>query len=732
MQILGQRCQRSQHAQRQKGRIGNAAALFSAAVAVTWMVLATSAVRTALADDFALVIGVSDYADPQVSDLAFTAHDAAEVARVLANQAGYEKVLEMRDAVAGEPQREAPTGASVKFRLESLLGQRTRLTRKDRVLIFFSGHGTKSASGELYLCPKDFAPQNAEETGISVAWLRDLLVQCPAASKVLVIDSCHAGNQKFAYADAEPAADLVEGFKRAAAAEDVVTLASCDGAQVSFVSDNLQQSVFTYHVVEGLKGHADRDLDGLVDVDELYSYVHLRVERDARRLFRATQTPVRIIGAGTYGVPVVAEIKPMPLEELLRDMAFRLAYEVTVQQDLRGRTVVPLEFSVSDPNLGTRLDSGALGQYCATRLADHLAKLRDRFNPRRQPAFQVAKQSAAKAAQPGILQSVTPPTAGEPDPFTRELLKQNQLLLAPGMIRTRLGPPMGDHSELVIQCALYSPLSNRPLAKAGGLALINRNEHAMTGWSSRADLPRDPKLPPDLPPGTDTRHPYVERPAQVPVFPVQLGLQIVKETPAKSNRWEVQRIVPGKFVGNRLYVPVSRGDHYEILVGLRGAQPLMMRLLVDGLNTLPQKIDEGQGPVLRAAPRVNIDRARSWVLDPQRSRQFAVRGFVQLTETAGGGQRFLVTDREDSLAARNAYTDNIGVITAAFYQPTDEVAKGANNGALGTTLGGQFVENLAEDHRFRVGREIGFISLYYVDQDAWEKLPVPRVDYFGK
>ena len=43
--------------------------------------------------------------------------------------------------------------------------------------------------------------------------------------------------------------------------------------EVSVEDDVLQHGIFTYHLIQGLRGSADYDSDGLVTVDEAYRYV---------------------------------------------------------------------------------------------------------------------------------------------------------------------------------------------------------------------------------------------------------------------------------------------------------------------------------------------------------------------------------------------------------------------------------------------------------------------------
>jgi len=52
--------------------------------------------------------------------------------------------------------------------------------------------------------------------------------------------------------------------------------------EVALESPDLGHGIFTYYLLEGLAGKADRNGDGLVTVSELYEYVEDQVDRKAR------------------------------------------------------------------------------------------------------------------------------------------------------------------------------------------------------------------------------------------------------------------------------------------------------------------------------------------------------------------------------------------------------------------------------------------------------------------
>ncbi len=138
----------------------------------------------------------------------------------------------------------------------------------------------------------------------------------------------------------------------------------------------------------------------------------------------------------------------------------------------------------------------------------------------------------------------------------------------------------------------------------------------------------------------------------------------------------------------------------------------MARVLVDGLNTLPQKETVKGVMTTRWGQRVSLDEARAWVLDPQQARVNAIRGFVTETGVDGKLKEFVVVDADQSLAARKQFTDQIGLITAAFYTPTS----GARS--IGTAAGEDQNADLGERNGLRPGNLLGVIHIRYVDPSA--------------
>ena len=153
----------------------------------------------------------------------------------------------------------------------------------DTVLFFFSGHGATDDKGRNYLVPVDAQVDLLEDTAIRMERLNEILDDREriAAKKVIVVlDSCHSG------AKVGQKAFTVEGKildPLFTDAEGRITFASCNRNESSYEEEELGHGVFSYYMAEGLRGAGDRDEDGYIDADELFTYVADSVRTWGRR-----------------------------------------------------------------------------------------------------------------------------------------------------------------------------------------------------------------------------------------------------------------------------------------------------------------------------------------------------------------------------------------------------------------------------------------------------------------
>jgi WD40 repeat protein/uncharacterized caspase-like protein len=223
---------------------------------------------------WAVIVGVSDYDDPAIPGLGYSADDARAVYEILTDpQRGGYRPSNVRLLVSGASDPgNRPTRRNIMGRVEVFLSQ---AGPGDAVLFYFSGHGIEHQE-QGYLLPSDaesgpLLPQFA----VSLDFLNHSLAVNGASQKIVLLDACYSGVGK----------GIGEGMGAAfaqslfASADGRVTLASCGPAEQSYEWPDRSASVFTHYLCDGLSGKADYDSDRSVSLTELHRYVSEQVRR---------------------------------------------------------------------------------------------------------------------------------------------------------------------------------------------------------------------------------------------------------------------------------------------------------------------------------------------------------------------------------------------------------------------------------------------------------------------
>jgi len=221
---------------------------------------------------WALVVGVSSYkyAPPQ-AQLKFAHRDAEDFANLLHSiQGGALPSANIRLLT-----EQFATVGAVRASIHSWLAK--SVGPDDIVYFFFAGHAVAAERGESYFVAHDSDPQNLHATAISFKEVNDALTRdVHAASVVLLADACHAGSIGWtADPSAVPAAAQrsLEGL--GAKDRSALKLLASRPSERSFEGEQWGggHGVFTFSLLNGLRGAADRDGDGFVRASELIDYV---------------------------------------------------------------------------------------------------------------------------------------------------------------------------------------------------------------------------------------------------------------------------------------------------------------------------------------------------------------------------------------------------------------------------------------------------------------------------
>ncbi|MFC4013668.1 caspase domain-containing protein [Nonomuraea purpurea] len=219
----------------------------------------------------ALLIANSSYDDPRLRRLRAPPADVAELERVLADPAvGAFEVEVLQEE----------TAARVQERIGALFAGRRP---NDVLLLYFSGHGLKDATGGLYLAARDSLVSDLAGTGVTSDFVNTCVRHSRSRRIVIILDCCYSGAfARGIVVRGDRAVHVQERFHGRGFA--IITASSA--IEYAFEDGVLTEtaprpSTFTRALIEGLdSGAADLDRDQDITLDELYGYVFNEVKRE--------------------------------------------------------------------------------------------------------------------------------------------------------------------------------------------------------------------------------------------------------------------------------------------------------------------------------------------------------------------------------------------------------------------------------------------------------------------
>ena len=233
---------------------------------------------------FAVVIGISDYKNAaQVSPLKYAAADAKAFYEFIRTPAGggFEQ-SKMRLLL-----NEEATAPAVRTALGTFL---KKATRNDLVYIYFAGHGAPEPDNprNLYFLTWEADPSDLFGTALPMDLITTILKRHIHAERVIVLtDACHSagiGGDLAGIRAAEPNRinDFVRELARTRPGRAVVTGSRTGEYSQEGTRWGGGHGAFTFHWLEGLKGAADGDENGIVTLGEAIEHVSQRVARDTK------------------------------------------------------------------------------------------------------------------------------------------------------------------------------------------------------------------------------------------------------------------------------------------------------------------------------------------------------------------------------------------------------------------------------------------------------------------
>lgn len=256
------------------------------------------------ADPRVALLVAPSYKGSGLSHLRYTVADMLELKAELERQ-GY-TVIEIGPAEA--------TSDSVRQSLQNAK-QMFENSRQGTFLFAFSGHGFQSASeegkpGKNYLVTTGANERNLEQEALALDEVQLLMKASGARRRVILADACRN------VPDAK-SSDPKRTMTDFQAAEGTVVLLSTSPGGVSYEDEEIQHGIFSYYVLEALRGKAAKE--GYITVFDLKTYLErmvvahaIKKQKSQKPFFKTADDVSGDFLLGTAAPAKPEQIKPSP------------------------------------------------------------------------------------------------------------------------------------------------------------------------------------------------------------------------------------------------------------------------------------------------------------------------------------------------------------------------------------------------------------------------------------
>ena len=158
---------------------------------------------------------------------------------------------------------------------------------------------------EKYLLPYDARLDDLYSTAIAMEEIKKIFQRIRSDRLVFIADTCYSGatGGRTMLASKMRATLSERFFERVSRGKGRVIISACSANEISKEDDRLKHGIFSYYLLEGLRGMADQDSDGIITVSELFSFLSRKVPEASGQ----DQHPVR--KGETEGELVIGRVK---------------------------------------------------------------------------------------------------------------------------------------------------------------------------------------------------------------------------------------------------------------------------------------------------------------------------------------------------------------------------------------------------------------------------------------
>ncbi len=270
---------------------------------------------------FAIVIGINDYLSKEIENLKYAENDASRMKDVLEDYGVFtvkyfsDKYIS-KDGKEDKQVGESPLKKNIEKTIDDIISiyeqnKNNKGKEVKTIVFFFSGHGFR-INDNNYIATKEMDLKNPEETGININNLLDKFSIMKESVKIMFfIDACRKepvgmkggdesdSDSSFIWSDYE--------------AKGLTILYSTEPNHYSYESDMVKHGLYTYYLVEALKGEASRRVGNtkysVTTFDNASDYVIKKLTEWSANSKMLIQKPVKVISDDVAGEFIITRSK---------------------------------------------------------------------------------------------------------------------------------------------------------------------------------------------------------------------------------------------------------------------------------------------------------------------------------------------------------------------------------------------------------------------------------------
>jgi len=250
-----------------------------------------------------LSIGINRYDSPLLQNLDYAVNDAREIINVFKSQEGrlYRKV---NYKLIADGEKDTPIRDNIVDNFAFL----KQASQRDVVLLFIAGHGQNDENGYFYFMPSDaaFHDDGSIRPSRAISYRDIQSVLDVPGQKLVFIDTCHS--EGVSGKSTKTRGGDTNQLVRALQDNSTVIFTASRGGEQSQELKELKHGVFTYAIIQGMRGEADLNIGGLKDGQVTMKELDAYVSEMVPKLTNKSQHPTTITPDG-YTNFVVADLK---------------------------------------------------------------------------------------------------------------------------------------------------------------------------------------------------------------------------------------------------------------------------------------------------------------------------------------------------------------------------------------------------------------------------------------